>query len=157
MAGPVPKPAGLRQRRNRVATRATLPTAAEAATNEVPPLPKRRGKWHVRVVEWWEAVWRSPMASEFLDADVKGGLYVVAELHQGFWKAKTAGDRRALATEIRQQEMRFGLSPIDRRRLQWEVEKAESAAERTHTRRQRQRGPGKSGQPKDPRDVLRLA
>jgi hypothetical protein len=127
----------------------------EAALNEVPPLPKRpnRQKWRVQVVEWWGSLWRSPMASEYLDADIHVA-YLVAELRQLFYDPDvTATERRALAAEIRQQEARLGASPIDRRRLQWEVEKAESAAERTKTRRQRQR-PETS--PADPRDVLKV-
>lgn len=105
------------------------------------------------VIEWWETVWRSPMASEFLDADMRGGLYLLAELYQRRWTSEDTKEIREIAAEIRQQEVRFGLSPIDRRRLQWEVEKAESAVEKTQTRRQRQT----ATHAKDPRDVLRIA
>ena len=151
MPGPVPKPPGLRQRRNRASTKATLPTEAEAAKQEIPPLPDRKGGWHERVVVWWESIWRSPMAAEYLDAD-KQGLILLASLQQSFWTARSNKDRFKFAAEIRQQEVRFGLTPIDRRRLQWEVEKGEVAAERTETRRQRKRPDSK----KDPRSVLKL-
>lgn len=104
------------------------------------------------VLAWWQAVWRSPMASEYLEADMKGGLYLLAELHQQRWTAKDPSDLVKVATEIRQQEVRFGLSPIDRRRLQWEVEKAEQATERTESRRQR-RSPDPVA---DPRSVLKV-
>jgi hypothetical protein len=105
------------------------------------------------VIEWWDAVWRSPMAAEYLDTDMKGGLYLLAELHQRRWTSDETKEVIAAAAEIRHQEVRFGLSPIDRRRLQWEVEKAERAVEKTQTRRERQTVTSA----KDPRDVLRIA
>lgn len=155
MRGRLPKPRELRQRRNRESTRATLPSPADAAGNKVPILPARERKtekWHPLVRKWWDAVWRSPMASEFLAADKQGGLYNLAELYQ---RRYTANDTKELVTiiaEIRQQEVRFGLSPIDRRRLQWEVEKGEQADERTSRRRGLRNVEGK-----DPRDVLKVA
>lgn len=130
--GPPPKPAALRQRRNKVATKASLPSAADAAEFEVPDLPSRDDEqpWHPMVLEWWEAVWRSPMAPEFLDADMKGGLYLLADLHQLRWTAMSRSALIEAAKEIRLQEVRFGLSPIDRRRLQWEVARGEEAEKR---------------------------
>lgn len=152
----IPKPDALRQRRNKSTTKATLPTSERAAKNKVPPLPKRAdGKWHPMVLEWWRSVWRSPMATEYLDADMKGGLYLLAELYQIRW---TATEPKALieaAKEIRLQGVLFGLSPIDRRRLQWEVEKGEQAAEKTQGRRQTRKAPKEPV--KDPRSVLKLA
>lgn len=149
---PLPKPPGLRQRRNRESTRALLPTEAESAGAEVPALPELGGKakWHAMVIRWWESVWKSPMANEYLMAD-KESLFMLARLHQDFWTAKGRKDRQQAAAEIRQQGVRFGLSPIDRRRLQWEVEKGEQAADRTEKRRTRKEVTGK-----DPRDVLKV-
>lgn len=157
MPGPAPKPSATRQRRNRTTTAAQLPSEASAADNEVPPLPPRAEgaePWHPMVVEWWESVWRSPMAAEFLDADMRGGLYLLADLHQLRWTALTGGALIEVAKEIRLQEVRFGLSPIDRRRLQWEVDKGEKAAARTENRRQKT--PKKSKAAKDPRSVLKV-
>lgn len=154
MRGRPPKPPEMRQRRNRSSTIATLPPPEESAKNKVPPLPPREKsseRWHAKVVAWWDSVWKSPMAAEYLDSDVKGGLYLVAELYQQLW-AGNGEDVARLAGEIRQQEIRFGLSPIDRRRLQWEIEKGEQAGERT----QRRRGL-RSVEGKDPREVLKVA
>lgn len=158
---PTPKPAALRQRRNKTTTAATLPTEATARKNRVPELPKREGGWHPRLREWWASVWRSPMAGEYLDADMRGGLFHLAYLHQLFWEVADLGiagvnKLPALAAEIRLQEVRFGLSPIDRRRLQWEVEKGETAAERTQTRRVAKRAAARKPA-KDPRSVLKIA
>lgn len=149
--GPAPKPAAMRQRRNKTSTRAQLPTEAEAADYEVPDLHDRDDgeAWHPNVLEWWASVWRSPMAREFLDADMKGGLYLLADLHQLRW---TATSRTALldaAKEIRLQEVRFGLSPIDRRRLQWEIARGEEAERRRSKAKSPQKSEG------DPRAALK--
>jgi hypothetical protein len=150
---PIPKPPELRQRRNKVSTRAFLATEAEAAEGaQIPPLPEfgKKSKWHPMVVEWWESVWKSPMAAEYLESDKKD-LCILARLHQDFWTAKTRKERQSAATEIRQQGVRFGLSPIDRRRLQWEVEKGEQASQQTETRRRTKDTPRR-----DPREVLKV-
>lgn len=158
LRGPPPKPAALRQRRNVVSTKATLPSSEAAALNKVPKLPPRKGgRWHREVVAWWRSVWQSPMASEWLASDMRGGLYLLADLHQARWEAR---DQPAvlvkIAAEIRSQEVRFGLSPIDRRRLQWEIEKGEGAAEKTDSRRATKRAtPAKPVN--DPRNVLKIA
>src|SRR5689334_5132738 len=103
MPGPVPKPSHLRQRANRESTRATLPTVEEAARAIVPALPELdRGDWHPMVLQWWETVWTSPMAAEYLDAD-REALYMLARLHQDFYKAKKSFERQKIAAEIRQQ------------------------------------------------------
>lgn len=155
---PLPKPPGLRQRRNVVPGAARLPTAASSAANKVPTLPDRDpdsggepADWHPMVLRWWASVWRSPMASEYLDADMQGGLYLLADLHQLRWTLRDSTALKEIAGEIRLQEVRFGLSPIDRRRLQWEVEKGDQAVERTETRRR-----SKQASAKDPRDVLKV-
>lgn len=157
------KPDHLRQRRNKQPEGAKLSSADEAQHNEVPLLPSRQSDtdgnpqtWHPMVVEWWESVWKSPMASEFLDADMKGGLYLLADLHQARWENRDhAGALSKIASEIRLQEVRFGLSPIDRSRLRWTIEQGETAAEKTEARRSR--SPKMPSATDDPRDVLKLA
>jgi hypothetical protein len=56
------------------------------------------------------------MAARFTKADTHG-LYTLAALVDLFQRAPTT----QLASEIRQQRACFGLTPIDRWRLQWEV------------------------------------
>jgi hypothetical protein len=153
----LPKPPGLRQRRNRVATRAILPSVEESQKRKVPPLYKRESsaeKWHPKVLGWWRALWKSPMAEEYLEAEIRGGLYDLAELYQAFWTSKNVRDTIAVASEIRQQEARFGLSPVDRRRLQWEVERGEQAVERAQRRRRNKNLERLAGT--DPREFMRL-
>jgi len=95
------------------------------------------------------------MSAEFVGPDVLGGLHLLAELYQQRWLVVDAHLLVKIAAEIRQGEVRFGLSPMDRRRLQWEIEKGETAAERTERRRQQKRTPAETGA--DPREVLKLS
>ena len=113
MPGPTPKPSTTRQRRNKASTASRL--LLDAPKVRTPQLPKGRD-WHPLTVNWWRDVWHSPMASEFLDCD-KHGLYILADLVDCYWNHPSP----SLATEIRLQRQCYGLTPIDRRRLQWEV------------------------------------
>ncbi len=124
MPGRIPKDQAIRQRTNKAATRATLPAEmpTDGAEHILPTLPTHR-KWYRLTQTWWEDVWRSPMAGEYLQADIHG-LYILAELVNRFWRKPTT----ALASEIRLQRQCFGMSPIDRRRLEWQVERVEAVA-----------------------------
>lgn len=145
--GPPPKPAHLRQRTNRKAGAAQL----EAPENpEIPEIPNPDGRtWHPLTVRSWENAWSSPMASQWIDTDVDA-LGRLAILWDDYYQAPKS---LALA-EIRLQEQRFGLSPLDRSRLQWEVSRGEEAEER-RARKQ----PPAVNRPKavDPRSILRMA
>ena len=66
-----------------------------------------------------------------------------------FWKAENPTSRTRLQQEIRLQELRFGLSPIDRSRLHWEIAKGEEADQK---RKRRQEPPKRA---EDPRSVLK--
>ncbi len=131
MPGPVPKHPSTRARQNRSTTAAQLKADPSI---KVPALPDRL--WHPMTAAWWRDVWASPMAPEFDPSDVHG-LYALAVLVDDFWSVETPTARRDLAGEIRLQTQRFGLSPIDRRRLQWEIERTEEAQDRGTRRRSR--------------------
>jgi hypothetical protein len=152
MPGPTPKDPALRQRRNRTATAATLAVAdadtapaIEVMRQSLPPRVVEtddgpvEAEWHPLARQLWDDVWASPMAPEYLRADVHG-LYVLVALTDAYWRRMEAGQvsgANELAKELRLQRQAFGLSPIDRRRLQWEVEKSEEAAERGRRRRRK--------------------
>lgn len=141
---PLPKDPKLRRRRNKESTAATL--VDTRPIEGVPELPKRRRRWNPLTRAWWRDVWASPMAGEYVQADVHG-LYVLADLVDRYWREPSV----VLAAEIRLQRQCFGLTPIDRRRLQWEVKRLEEAgraAEARRPRRQRVQG--------DPRDYLEV-
>lgn len=118
--GPAPKPAHLRQRTNKKAGSAHL---AAPESPEVPEIPNPDGRpWHPLTLDAWRNAWESPMASQWLetDADALGRL---ALLWDEFYKKPSADALK----EIRLQSALFGLSPLDRSRLQWEVTRGEEA------------------------------
>lgn len=148
MSGPAPKDASTRARRNKTSTNATLNSNAAIVAPELPP-----HDWHSMTLAWWRDLWASPMAPEYDNSD-RHGLFKLAMLQNDFWMAETAKERKEAAAEIRLQEQRFGLSPIDRRRLQWEIEKSEEAVDRGSKRRTTVRANATASKG-DPRAVLR--
>jgi len=152
--GPAPKPSNLRQRRNKKTGATTLPAPetkpqGQAEKIKIPTLqnPDKR-KFHRLTRAWWKRVWSSPMASEFLPTDIDG-LARLAILVDEYYKHPEGKKGKELLGEIRLQEARFGLSPVDRSRLQWEVAKGEEA-ERKRRPPQRQHDPSAA----DPRGIL---
>ncbi len=131
MPGPAPKHPSTRARQNRSATAAQLKADPSIRAPKLLDRP-----WSPMTLAWWADVWASPMAPEFDASDVHG-LFALAVLVDDFWTAETPTARRDLAGEIRLQTQRFGLSPIDRRRLQWEIERSEEAQDRGTRRRSR--------------------
>jgi hypothetical protein len=144
---PVPKHPSTRARRNKVAGARQLRAVEDI---EVPELPDDAGyDWHPLTRSWWKDIWESPMAPEFDSSDVHG-LYLLAVLVDQFWSEPS----QALAAEIRLQRQCFGLTPIDRRRLQWEIDRGDEAEKKTQQRRNATK-PAPAGKPKvDPRSML---
>jgi hypothetical protein len=127
----LPKHPSTRARRNKVAGARTLSAVHDVETPELPAFDDV--EWHPMTLSWWEDIWASPMAPEYDDSDIHG-LYALAMLVNAFWYEPSTG----LASEIRLQRQCFGLSPIDRRRLQWEIEQGERAEQSTRQRRNEQ-------------------
>lgn len=98
------------------------------------------------VEEWWGVIWRSPQSSEWLESD-RRGLFVVADLYDRLYSGVGHSEFIAISREIRLQEQRFGLSPMDRRKLQWTVAQAEKVTKR--------KPPAPPGPTDDPRKALR--
>ena len=125
MPGPVPKDPKIKQRRNKEITHGKF--VDDNPITDVPELPKRRRKWRVETLAWWADVWASPMRDEYINADTHG-LFVLADIVDQYWRASSKGENTTgLATEMRLQRQCFGLTPIDRRRLQWEIQRGEEA------------------------------
>jgi hypothetical protein len=102
------------------------------ASSRVPPIPNPdKRTWHPLTCTAWAHAWTSPMASQWLetDADALGRL---ALLWDDFYQKPSADALK----EIRLQGALFGLSPLDRSRLQWEVARVEDASQ-TRPRRAR--------------------
>lgn len=119
----------------------------------MPPPPV--GTWHEATRAWWEDVWSSPMAPEWDESD-RHNVALCALLYDDIWTAETAAARSKTAGEFRLQRQSLGLSPYDRRRLEWTIESAVEATERGRGRRSRN-VPAPTSPADDPRQVLSIA
>jgi hypothetical protein len=140
--GPPPKKPGTAQRRNKKPS-ASIITADP--TLKAPKLPRHPGAdegqgWHEATTEWWGDFWASPMASECVDSD-KHGLFMLAMLVDDYWTAISWRQRKEIAAEIRLFGQRYGTSPLDRNRLQWQVAETEDKQERAAATKRRNAGP----------------
>ncbi|QGH79244.1 minor tail protein [Gordonia phage Sukkupi] len=147
--GPAAKEASTRQRRNKTSTKAVL----HAVDNpEVPPLPAASDwlggieditgdgeqierEWPEPVKAWWDDIWSSPMSQEFVDSDIHGlylACFYLAQVLNPFLKMS---DRISASKAYETQVRNFGLNPMSRRTLQWEIERSEEAQERGRKRR----------------------
>lgn len=113
MPGPLPKHQSQRRRRNKANPSAAV--LLDAGGRSAPPLPE--AVWSEEIISWWETIWSAPMASQYLDADV-ASLVRLARLKQSLLSDDVAF---GVLAEIRQLEDRFGLSPLARRRLEWQI------------------------------------
>lgn len=145
-----------RARANKASTASTLGNVPTIA----PELPTRPaavdengerfyGEWAEETLEWWADLWASPMAAEYHTSD-RHGLFLLAVLMDDFWKEPST----KLASEIRLQRVAFGLTPYDRRRLEWTIETAEESKDRGRARASRT-GSKQPDPAADPRSVLR--
>lgn len=124
MPGRIPKHADQRQRRNIDPLAATLVEDSPLADGEAPELPTRLdddGKeipWHEFSIRYWADIWSSPMRTEYTRADV-WRLVMMLDAFDRYWSGSAT-----YAQEVRLQGDKFGLTPIDRRKLGWTVRQA---------------------------------
>jgi hypothetical protein len=141
--GPLPKPAHLRQRTNKKAGNAMIQAVDSPEIPELPAHPDGR-TWHAYTVESWCRAWGSAMASQWLPTEFDGVFRLAMKWDDYYLKGRASD-----LGEIRLQEQRFGLSPLDRSRLQWEVNRGDEA-----TRKLRQRIQPSARVSGDPRKLL---
>jgi hypothetical protein len=142
--GPAPKPAHLRARTNRKAGAAQLEAPDKP---KIPTIPNPDGRtWHPLTLAAWKTAFSSPMAGEWLDTDIDA-IGRLALLWDSFYQKPNPNTMK----EIRLQGQLFGLSPLDRTRLQWEVNRAEESEQKQQRRRE---SPRRNGA--DPRKVLMM-
>jgi len=145
VSGPAPKAAHLRQRTNKKAGNATLSMVPDRPS-KAPPIPNPDAReFHPQTLVDWAHALASPMASQWLQTDLDA-LGRLALLWDDFYRRPSADALK----EIRLQGQLFGLSPLDRSRLQWEVSRADEAEQK----KQRHSTPRKTGT-HDPRSVLK--
>jgi hypothetical protein len=150
--GPAPKPGSARQRKG---SKSAVALVADPDI-EIPELPDRDIDWHYQTIEWWEDVWASPMAPEYDDSDIHS-LYIMAVCVDDFWSARNPTERQKASAEVRLHSQRLGLSPIDRLRLRWEIQKVEDGAARAAKRQAENRAISVAGDDDDPRADLHSA
>lgn len=143
------KDASVRARRNTASTSSTL----VASTNPVPAMPEGP-TWHPETARWWDDVWSSPMSPEWDESD-EHNVILCALLYNDIWLAETAKERKDAAGEFRLQRKDLGLTPYDRRRLEWSIESADEARDRGRQRRARQEPKKPVEGAADPRAILR--
>lgn len=88
---------------------------AKAKPKKVPVLPGQG--WTAYAREYWKTIWSSPMATQYIAADVPA-LVRLTQLAERVGQG-TIGV--AALGEMRQLEDRFGLSPLARRRLSIDI------------------------------------
>ena len=102
---------------------------ARQATAQPQLLARPDGEpWHPAAAEMWRAVCSSPMGAEFDASDLHALLRLLDLVHI-YWSLppEKLVTKVQLAAEIRLESQAFGLTPLDRRRLQWEIERVEEA------------------------------
>lgn len=137
-----PKPPGQRRRRN----------AGQGQWQELPasgrkgelPDPRTDRVLGDIAKTYWETLWTSPMAVTFTDADIQpltrlavlvddrarseSGDHLIEIVESNYGDSREVEvivGRFAGDAEIRQLEDRYGISPLARRRLQWEIKQGE--------------------------------
>lgn len=149
MPGPTPKSPAARQRRNKTATNAKLSLVVD---HEVPPMPPatdwlarldsedgpvEEPTWSPAVVAWWESIWSSPMSNEYHEADIHQLYLACFYLHQTVSPYLKIADRLSASKAYEATVKNFGLTPMSRRSLQWEIERSEEAMAKAAKRRAR--------------------
>ncbi|QAY17350.1 hypothetical protein SEA_IDYN_2 [Gordonia phage IDyn] len=166
--GPAPKDASTRARRHKAASKAVLSAVEDPDIPELPPADDWLGgvemdsaeipqdlEWPKPVVRWWNDIWSSPMSQEFVDSDIHGlylACFYLAQVLNPFLKMT---DRISASKAYETQVRNFGLNPMSRRTLQWEIERSEEAQERGRKRRagRKPKDHVDAPEPADPRAV----
>lgn len=146
-----------RARRNKASTAATLTTEAATGKRATPDLPDRVAGWHPQTTQWWADVWSSPMSDEWHPETDIHNVLAAAMHYDDMWRAETPAERQKADAAFVKREAALGLTPYDRRRLEWTIETAAEARDRGQQRRARGAAPAQSpqssGKP-DPRAAL---
>lgn len=166
--GPAGKDPSTRQRRNKTSTKAVLKAVEDPDIPALPPADEWLHaiesddpgstppvEWPQPVVRWWNDIWSSPMSNEFVDSDIHGLYLACFYMSQVLNPWLKMSDRISASKAYETQVRNFGLNPMSRRTLQWEIERTEEAKAKGEKRRQRARSGAEidSPAPEDPRRV----
>lgn len=132
-----------RQRRNVKSSRAVLQRDPNAKSPRIPPHPSGK-PFHPQALQYWHQLWHSPMAQEYDPATDSHGIWMLVVSYDDYLTAPTPIARQKAAVEVRLQGVRYGITPWDRRRLEWQIEKTEEEKDRG-TKRRAAQGQGTPG------------
>lgn len=162
MPGPPPKPPDQRRNRRHIPGQLVFNSGELVPEDQRPALgPRPDGApWHPAALAHWAAIWESPMAHGFETSDIHGLVRLMDLIHL-YWSlnSRIDGDlmdkalevtrtKLQIAAEIRREQQNFGLSPLDRSRLKWEIERGEAAGESAARRRTPARKGRKAADPR---------
>lgn len=150
MPGPHPKEPEKRARGNKTSTATTLSLVVD---HEVPELPDPEDwlarpvidgreigfddkpvDWSPAVKKWWITIWSSPMSNEFHPSDTEQLHLACFYLHQVTNPYIKMAERLAAAAKHESCVRNFGLTPMSRRSLQWQIEQVKDAQARNKRR-----------------------
>lgn len=143
------KQPSVRARANVASTAATLSADGVGSAPQLPNIYGEDGEpaaWLPETLEWWTDLWSAPMSNEYHSSD-RHGLFRLAALINNYWLDPCAKTH----AEVRLAQKDYGLTPYDRRRLEWTIEAAEDAKDKG---KRRGNAPQSSPQPEpsgDPR------
>lgn len=88
-------------------------------------------QWNSAVERWWNAIWTSPMSSEFIESDIHGLYLACVYMHEGLNPFNKPGDRLSFMKAYEAAVKNFGLTPSARESLKWQVAQGTAAQNRT--------------------------
>lgn len=100
--------------------------------------------WFPAVKDWWTDIWSSPMSSEFNDSDVHGLYLGCMFFQESLNPLNKMAERMSAATKFEAVVRNYGLNPMARRALQWEIDRGDTADKRTRARKMAERSPVKA-------------
>lgn len=95
------------------------------------PEEEMQPEWNPAVVEWWNDIWTSPMAKEFVDSDIHGLYMGCVFLHESLNPFYKLGDRNAAFKNFETIQKNYGLTPSARESLRWSIAQGTAAQKRT--------------------------
>ncbi|AON97424.1 terminase small subunit [Rhodococcus phage ChewyVIII] len=145
--GPPPSDPNKKTRTNKTSTRATLSVIENP---DIPPMPPavdfvapagkgQQPRWNAAVTRWWNDIWSSPMSGEFQSSDIHGLYLGCKQLHEALNPMNKPTDQASFMTKFEQTIRNFGLNPMARRALQWEIERGTEAETKTQERERKMR------------------
>ena len=97
-------------------------------------------EWNPVVVQWWDAIWDSPMAGEFIKSDFTN-LYLAAKyLHHSVDPYMKDTAARAYGDKFERVCKSYGLDPQARASLRWSISQGEMGQQRTNQLRKQGNG-----------------